>query len=163
MNAPATTLAAPAHATASGWLVLAFDTLQLTLPQRSVRQVELASDLQPEVSDAAATAGWLLHPDGQSWPAYCLDGALRPLQPAPESRRLCVFFETGDTVCGLLCDRVSSLATDAELTVEPLPGCMTGLSSPVTGVARLRDGITAVTSATALLDYLTRVQESGRD
>jgi len=73
-------------------------------------------------------------------PAYCLDGALRRLPAVPDTRRLGVFFDTGETVCGILCDRVASLATDAELVVEPLPGCMTACPPPLTGVARCATG-----------------------
>lgn len=153
MNAPA--LAAPA-ATAEGWLVLTLDGLRLTLPQRGVRQVELIGDLQRADTGAPGPAAWLARADGTSWPVYCIDGALRRLPAVPASRHLAVFVDTGEAVCGILCDRVTPLANDAELAVEPVPGCMTGLPSPLTGVARLRDSITAVTSATALFDYLAR-------
>lgn len=160
MNASA--LAAAAPATAAGWLVLTLDSLQLTLPQRSVRQVELIGDLHRADPGATGPAAWLTRADGYSWPAYCLDGALRRLPAVPDTRRLGVFFDTGETVCGILCDRVASLATDAELVVEPVPGCMTGLPSPLTGVARLRDGIAAVTNSAALFDYLNNLPEPDR-
>lgn len=160
MNASA--LAAPAPAAAAGWLVLTLDSLQLTLPQRSVRQVELIGDLHRAEPDPSGPAAWLARSDGPSWPAYCLDGALRRLPAVPDTRRLGVFFDTGATVCGILCDRVASLASDDELVVEPVPGCMTGLPSPLTGVARLRDGITAVTNSAALFDYLNDLPEPDR-
>jgi hypothetical protein len=161
MSAPAAVRAAPAAGT--GWLVLSFDAVRLALPQRSVRQVELTADLSPPSADAPATTAALPQPDGTSWPAYCLDGALRRLRTAPPQRRLCVFVDGGGAVFGLLCDRVSSLATDAELAVEPLPGCMTGLPSPVTAVARLGAAITTVTSAAALRDYLRHLQDGDHD
>lgn len=160
MNARA--LAATAPAAAAGWLVLTLDSLQLALPQCSVRQVELIGDLHRGEPGASGPAAWLPRADGHSWPAYCLDGALRRLPAVPDTRRLGVFFDTGETVCGILCDRVSSLATDAELAIEPVPGCMTGLPSPLTGVARLRDGITAVTDSVSLFDYLKNLPEPDR-
>jgi hypothetical protein len=160
MNATARATAAPAVAT--GWLVLTLDALQLSLPQRSVRQIELIGDLRPADGLAPGPAAWLERADGRSWPAYCLDGALDPVTRVPDTRRVAVFFDAGDAVCGLLCDRVTSFASDAELAVEPLPGCMTGLPSPLTGVAHLGDGIVAVTDGAALFTYLTGAAEADR-
>jgi hypothetical protein len=81
--------------------------------------------------------------------------------PVPPARRLCVFIEAHDAVTGIACDRVQLLATDAELTVEPVPGCMTGMPSPITGFARHQAGITVVVTATVLADYLAFLQEHG--
>ena len=160
MSAGATAMrAAPVAAAASGWLVLAFDGVLLTLPQRSVRQVELVSDLKLSAAGEAPEAAWLLRRDDRSWPVYGLDGALRLVRPLPAARRVCVFFASGPAVCGLACDRVWSLASDTELTVEPVPGCMTGLPSPVTGLARIRDAVATITSAEALFNYLAHLKD----
>lgn len=156
-------LATAQPATAAGWLVLAIDGLELALAQRSVRQVELIGDLhRAGPASGSGPAAWLARRAGPSWPAYCVDGELRRLAEVPATRRLGVFFDTGETVCGILCDRVTTLASDAALTVEPLPGCMAGPASPLTGVARLGAGIAAVTSAAALFAYLGAAPEPDR-
>jgi hypothetical protein len=109
----------------------------------------------------ARAIGWLSRKEGEPWPVYCLDGGLQLQHPLPPARRLCVFIEAHGAVTGIACDRVQLLATDAELTVEPVPGCMTGMPSPITGFARHQAGITAVVTATVLADYLAFLQEHG--
>lgn len=153
---------AAARATA-GWMVLGIDELRLALPQTDVRLIELIADLKPSATDEAREIGWLLREGGDSWPAYCLDGVLRLQRPAPGARRICVFFEADDGVLGIVCDRVWSLATDAELAVEPVPGCMTGMPSPVAGFARHREGVVLVISAARLTRYLAFLQGRAHD
>jgi hypothetical protein len=141
-----------------GWLVLAIEELRLALPQSEALQIELATDLK--VTDAEGQeAGWLPRRTGKSWPAYCLDSALRVQRPAPAGRRLCVFLGTQDDTRGILCDRVWPLAADADLRAEPPPGCMNGPRSPATGLARFQDGVAVVTSAAALKVYLDFLAE----
>jgi hypothetical protein len=153
--------AVPEALRTAGWLVLTIDSLRLALPQREVRLIELVADLQPVAIEDGPAIGWLLHKDADPWPAYCLDGELLLQRPVPAARRICVFIEAGGLVTGIACDRVQSLATDAELTVEPVPGCMTGIRSPITGFARYQADITAVLSVTALAAYLAFLQEHG--
>ena len=153
--------AVPEALRAAGWLVLTIDSLRLALPQRDVRLIELVADLQPVAAEGEPAIGRLLHEDADPWPAYCLDGELHLQRPVPAVRRICVFIEAGDHVTGIACDRVQSLATDAELTVEPVPGCMTGIRSPITGFARYQAEITAVLDAAALAAYLAFLQGHG--
>ena len=164
----------------AGWLVLAIDNLRLALPQREVRLIELLTDLAPSASGdvqgdtSAAQApsgqaggvsaiGWLLRRQGAAWPVYALDAGLHPQPAPPPARRLCVFIGTQADVIGFACDRVQLLATDAELTVEPVPGCMTGMASPITGFARHQKGITSVVTAAMLAAYLVFLREHGYD
>lgn len=142
----------------AGWLVLAVGELRLALPQGEARQIELASDLDPQDGNGAE-AGWLRGRGSARWPAYNLDPGLRVQRPAPAERHLCVFFGTRENTRGLLCDRVWSLASDDDLRHAPLPGCMTGPLSPVSGIARFQDGVAVVTSAAALGVYLDSVRE----
>jgi hypothetical protein len=141
-----------------GWLVLAIEELRLALPQSEALQIELAYDLKG-ADEGGPEVGWLSRRTGKSWPAYCLDSALRVQRPAPAGRRLCVFFETQDDTRGILCDRVWPLAADADLRAEPPPGCMNGPRSPVISLARFQDGVAVVTSSAALRAYLDFLAE----
>ena len=189
MNALAVVVhdAPPVARPIAGWMVLAIDGLRLALPQRDVRLIELLTDLAPSIAGdvqggtrvavapfgeangarrtATATGeleiGWLSRKEGEPWPVYCLDGGLRLQYPVPPVRRMCVFIEAQGDVTGIACDRVQLLATDADLTVEPVPGCMTGIPSPITGFARHQGGVTVVVTATALAGYLAFLQEQG--
>lgn len=165
MSAPAAAVreavVSAAARAAAGWMVLAIDHLRLALPQRDVRLIELVADLKSSAAGEAHEIGWLLREDGASWPVYCLDGALRLQRPAPDARRVCVFIETGSAVTGIACDHVWSLATDAELAVEPVPGCMTGTPSPISGFARYRDGVAMIVGPVELAEYLAFVQGHG--
>lgn len=147
--------AAAAPLAAVGWMVLAIDELHLALPQREVRKIELLADL--EIAGGGREIAWLRRRDAQAWPAYNLDARLE-LSALATSRRVCVFVGTGDRVVGIACDRLWSLASDAELMVEPVPGCMIGRPSPIRGFARYRDGIAAVAGAGALQSYLDQLR-----
>jgi hypothetical protein len=127
----------------------------------SVAQAPSAEADGARRTPGARAIGWLSRKEGEPWPVYCLDGGLQLQHPVPPARRLCVFIEAHDAVTGIACDRVQLLATDAELTVEPVPGCMTGMPSPITGFARHQAGITVVVTATVLADYLAFLQEHG--
>lgn len=149
--------------TAGGWLVLALDGLRLALPQREIRLIALTGDLTAPERDTAPEVGTLARADGLRWPAFSLDGTLA-LEPRPSrTRRSCVFFETNGAVRGLVCDRLWSLATDAELTAEPVPGCLRVRRSPITGFGRYRDGLVAVTRAADLASYLDFLLEDRHD
>ena len=147
--------------TAAGWLVLVIDGLRLALPQRDVRLIELAAELQPATVADGQVIGWLPREDADPWPVYSFDGGLRLQRPAAETRRLCVFIEAGGQTTGIACDRVHALATDVELAVEPVPGCMTGIPSPLAGFARDQGGITAVLDVAALSGYIDFLREHG--
>ena len=143
-----------------GWLVMAIGELRLALSQSEALQIDLASDLKG-AGEGGPEFGWLARRAGKSGPAYCVDSTLRAQRPAPEERRLCVFLGTQDDALGILCDRVWPLAADADLRVEPLPGCMNGPRSPTTGLARFQDGVAVVTSASEMKAYLDFL--SGKD
>lgn len=165
MSTCATTVhkpAAPAARPTAGWMVLAIEDLRLALPQRDVRQIEIAAALKHSAAGDAREAGWLLRKDGKSWPAYCLDGTLRLLWSVPAARRVCMFFEGEDGMRGLLCDHVWSLAADGDLGVEPAPGCMAVPHSPVVGFARFQSGVALVTNAAALASYLDTASQLER-
>jgi len=137
-----------------GWAVLAIGELWLALPQRDVRQFELASELEAPEASLAQAAGQFMARSDKSWPAYSLDGSLQLQRAVPEARRICVFFETEGQTRGLLCDRVWSLADYTDLIVEPMPGCIKGPPSPATGLAQFRGQIAIVTNRGALSAYL---------
>jgi hypothetical protein len=162
---PAARLAA-SPATIHGWVVLAIGVLRLALPQHDVRQLEPVSDLKESAAGETDEVGWFLRDGARSWPAYGLDEQLRLERPAAPGRRLCVFIGAEDAVRGIVCNRVWSLAADADLGVEPLPGCMRGPRSPAIGLARFEDGVALVTDATALaayLDFLKKPAHDGHD
>jgi hypothetical protein len=147
----------------SGWVVLAIGALRLALPQRDVRQIEPAADLKESAAGEGLEVGWFLRDGTRSWPAYGLDEQLRLERPAAPARRLCVFTATDDEVRGIVCNRVWSLAADADLGVEPVPGCMIGPRSPATGLARFDDGVALVSDGAALAAYLAFLMEPARD
>lgn len=150
---------APENA-ADGWLLLAIDGLRLALPQREIRLIALAGSLTTPAHHDTPEIGMLVREDGTPWPVYALDGALALEGRDSNTRRHCVFFESGGVVLGLLCDRLWSLAADARLLPEPVPGCLRVRRSPITGFARHRDGLVAVTGAADLASYLDFLMES---
>jgi len=144
----------------AGWAVLAIGKVRLALPQREVRQIDLAADLKVSAAGEGPESGWLIRDDAPSWPAYCLDEALVFERPAPVERKLCVFLKLGEEARGILCDHVWSLATDTDLVPEPMPGCMGGPRTPATGLAHFEGGVTLVTGAAALDSYFTDLKET---
>ncbi len=149
----------PVAHVAAGWLVMAIDDIRVVLPQKDVREISLAVDLTPSTDGDEAEIGWLERESGESWPAYCLDSSLAFLGSLPSRRRFCVFFEQAGGVIGLVCDRLSSLATDEEIQVQTLPGCMGGRRTPIVGVAHHDAGLVTVTSAADLASYLEFLKE----
>src|SRR5262245_41655543 len=143
----------------AGWLVMSIGQLRLALPQREAFQIELAADLETSALQGQEV-GRFRRRTGEPWAAYSLDPDLRVERPAPAERHLCVFFGTRQAARGILCSRVSSLAADGDLRVEPQPGCMAGPRSPAIGLARLEDGVAVVTSAAALDAYLDYLEEA---
>lgn len=137
-----------------GWLLLALDGLRLALPHREAVLIGLTGDLTAPDHDDTFEIGSLLRQPGPSWPVFSLNGALALERRHSVKRRNCVFFATGGVVRGLACDRLWSLATDAELAVAPVPGCLRAEQSPITGFARYRDDLLAVTRAAELAAYL---------
>lgn len=155
----------PSALATAGWMVLALGDLRLALPQKDVRLIGLVADLKLSTAGESLETGWLLQKTGSSWPVYCFDEALQLQRPTPAGRHVCVFFEGGDETLGILSDRVWSLAADTDITVEPLPACMTGLPSPVVGVAHYQEGAVAVLGAVQMVAYLAclREREHGAD
>ena len=163
MTSTATTPPAEtARSIAPGWAVLGIDELRLALPQRDLRRFELASDLEAPGAKSAPAAGQFTAADDASWPAYNLDGTLHLQRVTPGARSLCAFFDAEGQTRGLLCDRVWSLAEDADLVVEALPGCMKGPPSPATGLARFQGRIAMVTNRDAISSYLAFLLEQTR-
>ena len=154
---------APPTAAIAGWVVLAIGALRLALPQRDVRQIEPAADLKESAAGEQLEIGWFLRDGARSWPAYGLDEQLHLERPAAPGRRLCVFTGARDEVRGIVCNRVWSLAADADLGVEPVPRCMIGPRSPATGLAQFEGGAALVTNGTALAAYLAFLMEAARD
>jgi hypothetical protein len=146
-------------ATAPGWAVLAIDELFLALPQRDICLFEVATDLQAREVNLAEAIGYFQTHRDESWPVYRLDGALQLQRAVSEKRRIYVFFEAQGQTRGLLCDRVWSLAEDADIAAEPMPGCIKGPPSPATGLTQFRDRIAMVTDRAALSSYLAYLQE----
>lgn len=143
---------APVSVTLAGWALLTMDGVTLALPQRSIATIELTAALQP-AEDGGNEIGRFAH-ETERWPVYCLDRhfALKPARE--ETTRVCVLFRAGGRTLGLAGAQVSLLAADADLTVPPLPTCLTQPGSPVVGLALHRDRIVAVTHAQALAEYL---------
>lgn len=161
MNAPLVQ-PPPAVTAATGWLLLDIEDRRLALPQRDVRQIELAVDLEPATASGSLEAGWFVRRDGDSWPAYSLDAALQLQQPAPTGQKVCVFVEAAGQHFGLLCNRVSPVHAGDDLKVEPVPGCIVRAHSPIVGFARVGSGLTVVTHGDALAAYLGSLREQSR-
>jgi hypothetical protein len=157
----------------AGWIVLAIGAVRLALPQRDVRQIELAADLKDSAAGEGREIGWFIRKNGPSWPAYSLDESLRLERPPSAGRKLCVFMgetangpslargprldpigEQEDAVRGVLCNRVWSLAADTDLGIEAVPGCMTGMRSLATGLSQFEGTAALVTDRAALAAYL---------
>lgn len=154
---------ATSKAAIAGWVVLAIGALRLALPQRDVHQIEPVADLKESGAGEGLEVGWFLNDGAPSWPAYGLDEQLRLERPSAPERRLCVFTGARDEVRGIVCNRVWSLAADADLATEPVPGCMVGPRSPATGLAQFEGGVALVTDAAALAAYLAHLMEATRD
>ncbi len=142
--------------------MLAIGAVRLALPQRDARQIELASDLKESAAGEEREIGWFIRKNGPSWPAYSLDESLRLERPASAGRKLCVFLDVGeDAARGMLCNRVWSLAADADLGIEAVPRCMTGVRSPAVGLAQFDGTAALVTDRTTLISYLDFLLEVG--
>ncbi|OGT91599.1 MAG: hypothetical protein A2286_12980 [Gammaproteobacteria bacterium RIFOXYA12_FULL_61_12] len=122
-----------------GWVVISLSGMLLGLAQNQIRQIVPASALQP--APAGSTEAAIHIRDGDSWPVYALDAELR--LAAKGDQRFAVFLEALHHPLGLLADAVRVLPEDEDLRVQPLPGCMAGADSPLTGLALL-DGSEAV-------------------
>ena len=161
MNAPLRQ-SPPAAVAATGWLLLDIDDRRLALPQRDVRQIELAADLEAATESGAREAGWFVPRDGDAWPAYSLDAALQLQQAPPAGRKVCVFVEAAGKRFGLLCNRVAPLHADEDLEVEPVPGCLVRTHSPILGFARIGNGLAVITDGAALAAYLGSLRGLGQ-
>ncbi|NIR59401.1 MAG: hypothetical protein GWO02_07710 [Gammaproteobacteria bacterium] len=124
-----------------------------------MHRIELAADLEEPTGEQEWEAGWFVHENGLSWPAYSFNESLRLERPASAGRTLCAFVTSEDAVRGILCDHVRSLESDLDLAVESLPGCIDALRSVATGLARYGDGVALVTDARTLVDYLSFPQD----
>jgi hypothetical protein len=127
--------------------LLRLDETVLALAQSEVRAIEAADDVVPQ-DPPAGGVGWIAVAE-QRWPVYSLTCELvLSGQPAP-SRRMCALVGSGGQRFGLLCDEVEVTAFDPS-AITPLPECMRLNDSPVTGVARRRDGLICMTSPQGL-------------
>ncbi len=66
-----------------------------------------------------------------------------------------MLFRSDEHILGLAGTQVSLLAADADLSVPPLPACLTRPGSPLIGLALHRHAIVAVVHAPALGRYLS--------
>src|SRR5712671_2309292 len=139
---------APVSVTLAGWALLTMDGLRLALPQKYIVSIELVSALQP-ARNGGNEIGWF-EQDAQRWPVYCLDRRFAPAPALGATARVCVLFRSDERTLGLAGTQVSLLAADADLSVPPLPACLTRPGSPLIGLALHRQATVAVVHALAL-------------
>lgn len=145
-------------AAAPGWVLLAFDGLRLVVPQRDVKTIELHSALQIAV-DGEAQAGWYEQAN-ELWPAYNLDRNLALQASEPLARQFCVFMETQGKVAGVLCDHVSMLASDDDLTVQPMARCLVAEQSPLRALGLLNGEVVIATRGADFAAYLATLEQA---
>jgi len=139
-----------------GWAVITIGRTRLAIPQREVHRIDLAVDIMQADRGEEPEIGWLRVDDGSSWPVYSLDEGLQLERSVSAERRLCVFTGTEGSILGILCDHAQSLDSNDDLAVQPVPGCMSGLSSVAEGLAGFEDSVALVTNSAALGDYVMR-------
>ncbi len=135
--------------------ILKISGLRLSLPQREIRALEAADDV--ELRDAESSViGWLRHAQ-QRWPVYCLSQELAPLAEVPAERRACVLLGSGAGYVGILCDDVS-IGQQVRGAQHQLPRVMRTLDTPILGlIATDEQGIVCITSAERLTAHLARL------
>ena len=145
------------------YVVLRFSSLNLIVAQHDIRFVEVLEDVQTQLEAgeaAAGVAGWLTHGEEQ-FPVFCLSHELEPLSFIPEGRRYCVILETSgeEATYGLLCAEIIPLAPNYPLHIQPIPEAMRNNDSPILNLATYESGIGCVSSAEALVGYISAWSE----
>ncbi|MBU0499571.1 MAG: hypothetical protein KJ558_08495 [Gammaproteobacteria bacterium] len=135
-----------------GWVLINLAGLLLGIRQEQVRQIIPAAMLETAPPDVPEAAN--LFRSGECWPVYALD---RELRISPRGgQRFAVFLEALHHPLGLLADAVRILPEDKDLRAQPLPPCMLGGNTPLTGLSLL-DGSEVVLIADAQ-DIACRLQ-----
>ncbi len=130
--------------------ILKISGLRLALPQKEMRALEAADDVDVDGAESPAV-GWIRH-GMQRWPVYSLSQDLSLLAEIPAGRRACVLLDTGVGHVGLLCDDV---AIGHEGQWHEVPAAMRLPETPVLGLlATDAEGIVCVTSAEYLIAHL---------
>jgi len=135
--------------------LLEISGLHLILPQKEIRALEAASDI--DTDDAQPfSVGWIQYLQ-QRWPVYCLSSELSLLVMAPPERRACVLLDAGTGYVGILCDEVS-IARQAQAQRHELPSVMRLPETPVLGLAVLDGGeIACITGGKQMAAHVARL------
>ncbi len=143
------------HLAATTSAILTISGLRLLLPQKEIRALEAADDV--DVRDAEPPSiGWLQHAQ-QRWPVYCLSQDLLLMAEVPVERRACVLLGAGTGYVGILCDDVA-IGQQTQGQRHELPPAMRLPNMPVLGLmATGEQGIVCITSAECLTAHLGRL------
>ncbi len=109
---------------------LTIDEQSLLLPQDRLLHIELASNIQANISRGNITLGFVEF-DEHEWPVITLDNNLMPLTSLPEQRRLVACIDGTEQPLALACDTITTLPITAESIFEPLPEIMRHEKSPI--------------------------------
>ena len=131
--------------------MLKMDGLNLLLPQRDIRTLESASDMDRS-APALNSPGWVPF-QHKRWPAYCLSENLELMDEMPPDRRACVMFSYGGGFTGILCNDVIVLK-DFDAPSFELPAAMRLPDTPITGLIEYAEGIACVSNAARLTSYV---------
>ncbi|KOR31299.1 hypothetical protein TI04_01575 [Achromatium sp. WMS2] len=154
------------------YIVIRIDTLLFLVPQTQVYALEPAFDVEYlkdicnledeiECDDSLAInvnsskALGQLQIDDQDYPIYGLSADLKPISKVPETRRICVLFNTPSQVFGLLADQVVLLEFQEELNIRKLPICMQTGNSRIRGLVLKDQDVLCVIEAIDILAYCT--------
>lgn len=145
-------------------VLVSFDELNLVVLQQDIRAVEVIEDVQTKLEAEEAAAGimgWISFAD-QQYPVFSLDKELNLLPYLPDNRHLCVLLQAGEeAVVGLTCSNVESLDKSRHILHQrEIPVCMQLKGSPIEKLGIYDKKLVCISSAMALMKYLTAWAEA---
>ena len=117
---------------------MAFNGVNLLLPQPCVTSIEMSSSL--EVANGVAGAIGRLRMGAMEWPAFALTAGFDLWSKCPEYYRFCVAFNYGDRPAfALACEEVDTISVAGNAELEPVQACMQTANNPIRSLM-IRDG-----------------------
>jgi len=130
--------------------LLRVGSIMMALPQRQVRSLELAVDVERGAEPPERGVGWIEFAR-RRWPVYALGPELELAPDRALDRGACVLIERDGGLFGIVVDEVERCDIDVE---TPLPPSMRGASTPIEALATLESGVVCLSSARALAAWV---------
>lgn len=130
------------------YALLAFQGLQLLIPQTDIYSLEPIADLLPASNAYQNTVGQIKQ-GGEVWPVYALSSDLEVLNSSPVDSRVIVLMKNVQPEYGLLCEQVDTLKR-SEVSILPMPTAVQSKNSPLLAIAVKATELRYISSASAL-------------